>query len=134
MSSCRMASLYYRGDAIWISFKGEDGQWKNKDTSYRKSNPGERFQAERVRDTQTLKEKLAHPVKRTGGWEWVGPWIYTTWAHSPRTQDTYQKYWRTLPLAHGYRSPFSGQCHPRALLELSQLETHRRRETQYQHS
>jgi hypothetical protein len=106
-----MASLYYRGDAIWINYKSEDGTWKNKNTGYRKSNPGERFQAERARDTQTLKEKLAHPVRRTtGGWEWVAPWIYTTWAHSPRTQDTYQKYWRLLSrwlTAKDLRSPIN---------------------------
>jgi hypothetical protein len=131
-----MASLYYRGDAIWINYKSEDGTWKNKNTGYRKSNPGERFQAERARDTQTLKEKLAHPVRRTtGGWEWVAPWIYTTWAHSPRTQDTYQKYWRLLSrwlTAKDLRSPIN-VTRP-YLLGLSQLATDGGWQAQYQHS
>jgi hypothetical protein len=37
-----MASLYNRGNVIWMCFRDEDGKWCNRSTGYRKSSPGER--------------------------------------------------------------------------------------------
>jgi integrase len=93
-----MASLYTRGDTIWINYKSEDGKWKNKSTGYRQSNPGERRAAEKLRDRVTLRERSQRPMtKPNGGWIWVDDWIETAWgASTGTTPQLYQSQWRTL--------------------------------------
>jgi hypothetical protein len=93
-----MASLYARGDVLWIRFKDASGKWRSVSTSYRRNNPGERRQAERFRDEQTLKECIAQPasaVSSGGGWSWVDHWIDMRWGSDNRTSETYRSRWRT---------------------------------------
>jgi hypothetical protein len=45
-----MASLYARGDSLWVKYKSDDGTWKRKPTGYRQSNPGDRKQAQKLRE------------------------------------------------------------------------------------
>jgi hypothetical protein len=89
-----MASTYYRGDLIWVRYKSpETGKWTDKSTGYRKSNPGDRRQAEKLRDTLTLRERtqqIAKPI----GFDWVGPWIEGRW--SGLTLRGYRIHWRHL--------------------------------------
>jgi integrase len=92
-----MASLYYRGDAIWINYKGEDGRWHSKTTGYRKSNPGERRQAELLRDKQTLRERTERPTVHAAGWDWVDSWVESRWGSSEATTPKlYRSEWKTL--------------------------------------
>jgi hypothetical protein len=90
-----MASLYNRGDLIWMSYQDETGKWCNRSTGYRKSNPGERRQAELVRDQQTHTERLQRPIARSTGWSWVDQWIENKWRIGP-TRRIYLSHWRTL--------------------------------------
>jgi hypothetical protein len=92
-----MASLYYRGDAIWINYKGEDGRWHSKTSGYRKSNPGQRRQAELLRDKQTLRERTERPTVHAAGWDWVDSWIEARWGSSEATTPKlYRSEWKTL--------------------------------------
>jgi hypothetical protein len=93
-----MASLYYRKKAIWINYKDSNGKWRNKNTGYHTDNPGERRQAERLADAQTLQERLRVPSRKVAvGWDWVDRWIETTWGKSKgTTPDRYRKHWRTI--------------------------------------
>jgi hypothetical protein len=93
-----MASLYARGDVLWIHFKDPSGKWRNISTGYRRSNSGERRQAERLRDQQTLKERIARPTAASAGdWSWVDLWIETTWGSLDNTTPAlYRSQWRTL--------------------------------------
>jgi integrase len=92
-----MASLYPRGDAIYISYRSEDGKRKNKATGLRQSNPGERKQAQRLCDRQTLAERTAAPTTRVTDWLWVDGWIETTWGNvKATTPSLYRSQWRTL--------------------------------------
>lgn len=88
-----MASLFHRGDAIYISFRRSDGTWTNKSTGYRKSNPGERRQAEKLCAAQSLKERTQQP-SRAIGWDWVGPWVESRW--NGLTLRNYKIHWRNL--------------------------------------
>ena len=91
---CLMASLYERGNRIWISYRGEDGGWHDKSTGFRVKNPIERKNAQRLREAQTSRERLATPVTTAGGWEWVDSWLGTTWEGGTRYQ--YRKNWSKL--------------------------------------
>lgn len=91
-----MASLYYRGNAIWITYKNGAGKWGQKSTGYRKDNPGERRQAERLCVQQTAKERLARPVNGSANWEWVNAWMDSRWRGE--TLKRYKDYWHTLEL------------------------------------
>src|ERR1700741_163106 len=85
------------GDAIWINYKGEDGQWHSKTTGYRKSNPGERRQAELLRDKQTLRERTERPTVHAAGWDWVDSWLESRWGSSEATTPKlYRSEWKTL--------------------------------------
>jgi integrase len=90
-----MASLYNRGDVIWMSFQDETGKWRNRSTGYRKSNGGERRQAELLRDRQTHTERLQRPVTRAINWSWVDEWIESKW-RAGSTRRIYLSHWRTL--------------------------------------
>ncbi len=89
-----MASTYYRGNSIWIRYKSpETGKWTNKSTGFRKNNPGDRRQAEKLRDTLTLRERTQQPVTASG-WDWVGVWIEGRW--NGLTLRNYKIHWRHL--------------------------------------
>jgi len=89
-----MASLFYRGDRVWLRYQTEDGKWHSKATGLRKSNAGELRTAQRARDKQTLRERIRRAEYTLGTWDFVEPWILTTWGHSLGTLNTYQKHWR----------------------------------------
>jgi hypothetical protein len=88
-----MASLYYRGNSIWVRYRNQEGTWKSKPTGYRKTNAGERRQAERLRNTLTRRERLEAPVAGVG-WEWVDAWMEGRWIR--RTLRNYQICWGHL--------------------------------------
>jgi hypothetical protein len=89
-----MASTYYRGNSIWVRYKSpETGKWTDKSTGYKKNNPGERRQAEKLRDTLTLRERTQQPVT-SSGWDWVGTWVEGRWRGL--TLRNYKIHWRHL--------------------------------------
>lgn len=73
-----MASIYARGDSLWIKYKSPDRVWKRKPTGYRNSNPGDRKQAAKLRDALTRRERTQAPV-RASDWDWVTAWIEQRW-------------------------------------------------------
>jgi integrase len=90
-----MASLYFRGDRIWMTFKGLDGRWQQKSTGYRKSNAVELRQARRLVSDLSLKERTEATVR--GRWDWVQPWIEARWGHSTATTPArYRSHWQWL--------------------------------------
>jgi hypothetical protein len=92
-----MASLYPRGNILWIHFKDATGKWRNISTGYRRNNAGERRQAARLCDEQTLRERLAQPAAAAGGWSWVDGWLETRWGgDNSRTSQAYHCRWRTV--------------------------------------
>jgi integrase len=91
-----VASLYYRGKAIWVSYKDASGRWRNKNTGYRKDNLGELRQAGRLRDALTLRERTRRTVSRAD-WSFVAPWIEVTYGHlQTATPVIYRRSWRWL--------------------------------------
>jgi hypothetical protein len=90
-----MASLYYRGNSIWIRYRSSDGTWKRKATGYRRSNAGERRQAAKLCDDQSLKERTERPANRSD-WSWVAPWVETRW--QGRTLSRVRQEWCRLEL------------------------------------
>jgi len=89
-----VASLYYRGDSIWVSYRSpETGEWKRKSTGFRKSNPGQRKQAEKFAAALTLRERTEAPIKQYG-WDWATPWIEGRWLGL--TLRGYRIHWRHL--------------------------------------
>jgi hypothetical protein len=91
-----MASLYYRGDLIWMGFRDENGKRCNRSTGYRKSNPGERKQAQLLCERQTHAERLQAPAVRATDWVWVDEWLEQKWGNRERTHDIYASHWRAL--------------------------------------
>jgi integrase len=89
-----MASLYDRGNKIWISYRGQDGKWHDKTTGFSNKNPIEKKNADRLCKDQTLKERLVAPVTAAGGWEWVDSWLSQTW--SGGTGYQYRRLWGKL--------------------------------------
>ena len=95
---CPVASLYYRGNTIWLSFRAPDGKWKRKSTGYRKDNGGDRRAAKRLADKQTLQERLSCPVAHQGSWDFAPSYIAQRWgkANGSNTPATYHRRWHAL--------------------------------------
>jgi hypothetical protein len=73
-----MASIYARGDSLWVKYKSADGTWKRKPTGYANSNPGDRKQAAKLREALTRRERTHEPV-RASDWNWVTAWLQQRW-------------------------------------------------------
>jgi hypothetical protein len=99
-----MASLYQRGDRIWMNFRDVEGKWKNRSTGYRWNNVVEMRLAKKACGQQSLKERVSARTM-SGSWDWVAQWIESTW--SGPTLRRYHQLWQALA---GYlkEAPVSG--------------------------
>jgi len=88
-----MASLYTRGDSIWVKYKSPDGIWKRKPTGYRKSNLGDQKQAAKLREALTRRERTQAPV-RASDWIWATAWLEQRW--QGLTVRRHRASWRQL--------------------------------------
>lgn len=88
-----MASTYYRGGLIWIAYRDTEGKRRNKSTGLRKSNPGERRQAAKLREEYTRQERAEKPAMRAD-WRWVPSWVEMRW--QGRTLLRVRGEWRRL--------------------------------------
>jgi hypothetical protein len=96
-----MASIYVRRKSpyLWIRFKDEQSQWRDKATSYRKDNLGDMRQAKLFARAMTEKERRRRPITTAEAWnEWVDRWIYDTYAGESKsgTWTRYARGWRKL--------------------------------------
>lgn len=89
-----MASLYRRANRIWINFRDEQGQWKNRSTGWRWNNAVETRLAKKLCDQQTLKERTTAKTTKGGSWDWVPIWIESSW--NSLTRERYQRCWQQL--------------------------------------
>src|ERR1700736_893899 len=88
-----MASLYRRGNRIWMNFRDAEGNWRNRSTGYRWSNVIEMRHAKKACAEQTLKERVsARGV--SGTWNWVAQWIESSW--DGLTLSRYRQVWQAL--------------------------------------
>jgi integrase len=92
-----MASTYLRPDSpyIWISYKTSADKWRRISSGFRRDNPGDRKQAQRLAQRKTLEEMQSAPDERSyGGWAWGSSWIDVQWGDNPhgRTIKLYKKY------------------------------------------
>jgi hypothetical protein len=99
-----MASLYRRGNRIWMNFRDAEGNWRNRSTGYRWNNVIEMRHAKKACAEQTLKERVS-AKGLSGSWNWVAQWIESSW--DGLTLRRYHQAWQ--PLA-GYlkEAPVSG--------------------------
>jgi hypothetical protein len=92
-----VASLYYRGDAIWVSYRAPDGKWKCKSTGRRRSNFGDLKQAELPCKELTLREHTEQPIQKGSGWARVDGWIAGRWGHlNNNTPINYRQAWHKI--------------------------------------
>jgi hypothetical protein len=99
-----MASLYRRGNRIWMNFRDAEGNWRNRSTGYRWTNAIEMRHAKKACAQQSLKER-ASDGGVSGSWDWVAQWIESTW--DGPTLRRYHQLWQALA---GYlkEAPVSG--------------------------
>ena len=88
-----MASLYRRGNRIWMNFRDAEGNWRNRGTGYRWSNVVEMRHAKKACAEQTLKERVS-AKGLSGTWNWVAQWIESSW--DGQTLRRYHQVWQAL--------------------------------------
>jgi integrase len=94
-----MASLYFRGNIIWIKYRSADGETVRESTKLKRNVPEQLRRARVLEAQRSLKESEKAIASDDSRWQnWVLPYIHTTYGSQSNTLRNYLYRWNPLSI------------------------------------
>jgi site-specific recombinase XerD len=95
-----MASIYARGNILWLKFRNECGETERVSTNCRKNIKVEARRAQQMRAEYEIKELSIAKSSRQqiSSWRWVTEFLQITYNTKPTTLERYSDAWRMIAI------------------------------------